>query len=112
MRLKRYPERTCVACRTSRQKRALLRVVRTPDGRMEIDETGRAPGRGAYLCADGGCWQTALERNALGRALEVPMPAELRARLQAGRELAEGVREAAPSARIATTSEGDVIGQE
>lgn len=79
---------------------------------MEIDETGRAPGRGAYLCADGGCWQTALERNALGRALEVPVPAELRARLGPGGGLAAGAREAAPDARIGATSEGDVIGQE
>lgn len=100
--MKRYPERTCVACRTSRQKRELLRIVRSPDGRMEIDESGRAPGRGAYLCADGGCWQTALERNALGRALEAPVPAELRARLAAGPGMEE--RTASPSASIAATT--------
>lgn len=94
-----------MACRTGRQKRALIRIVRSPDGRMEMDETGRSPGRGAYLCADGGCWRAALERNALGRALGVPVPAELRARLEAG------ARDASPRARM-TMNEGDAIGQE
>jgi predicted RNA-binding protein YlxR (DUF448 family) len=72
-----------VACRTSRPKRDLVRVVRTPDGRVELDETGRAAGRGAYLCRDAACWNTALDRGALGRALEVPLPAELREALRA-----------------------------
>ncbi|HEV8546795.1 MAG TPA: YlxR family protein [Candidatus Limnocylindrales bacterium] len=78
------PTRSCVACRTARPKRELVRVVRTPDGRVTIDETGRAAGRGAYLCRDAGCWTTGLERGALGRALETPLPAELREALQAG----------------------------
>jgi predicted RNA-binding protein YlxR (DUF448 family) len=72
-----------VACRTSRQKRELVRIVRSPDGRIDIDETGRAPGRGAYLCADGGCWDQALASNALGRALATPVPDALRVRLEA-----------------------------
>ena len=52
-------------------------------GRVTIDETGRLAGRGAYLCRDAGCWTTALERGALGRALEAPLPAELRESLLA-----------------------------
>jgi len=51
---------------------------------MQIDETGRRAGRGAYLCRDAGCWTIAAERGALGRALEAPVPAELRAALMAG----------------------------
>jgi uncharacterized protein len=43
-----------------------------------MDETGRAAGRGAYLCRDAGCWRTAIEKGALGRALEAPLSAELR----------------------------------
>jgi len=73
-----------VACRTSREKRDLVRVVRTPDGQMKIDETGRLAGRGAYLCRDAGCWTLAATRGALGRALEAPVPAELREALAAG----------------------------
>ena len=51
---------------------------------MQIDETGRRAGRGAYLCRDAGCWTLAAERGALGRALAAPVPAELRAALMAG----------------------------
>jgi uncharacterized protein len=45
---------------------------------LKIDDTGRLAGRGAYLCRDQACWTTALERGALGRALEAPVTAELR----------------------------------
>lgn len=76
--LRRRPVRTCVACRSAREKRDLVRVVRTPDGRVLLDATGRAPGRGAYLCADGSCWVTALKRSALERALGVPLSDEVR----------------------------------
>ena len=78
------PSRSCVACRTSRPKRELVRVVRTPDGRVLIDESGRLAGRGAYLCRDGACWRIAHERGALARALNITVPEELRAVLAAG----------------------------
>jgi len=73
-----------VACRTARTKRELVRLVRTPGGTIELDPTGRVAGRGAYLCADGGCWETALRRGALARALGGPLPAKIRAALEAG----------------------------
>jgi predicted RNA-binding protein YlxR (DUF448 family) len=73
-----------VACRTGRPKRELLRVVRTPDRRVLIDETGRLAGRGAYVCRDGACLKTAIEKGALARALETPLSPELRAALEAG----------------------------
>ena len=57
---RRVPTRSCVACRTARAKRELVRIVRTPDGELKIDETGRLAGRGAYLCRDAACWTTAL----------------------------------------------------
>jgi predicted RNA-binding protein YlxR (DUF448 family) len=66
-----------VACRTPRSKRELLRVVRTPSGEVVVDPTGRLPGRGAYLCRDAACWEVAGRRNALERALKVPVPASL-----------------------------------
>lgn len=57
MKRKHVPQRTCVACRQVRSKRDLIRVVRAPDGRVCIDETGKAHGRGAYLCRDRACWE-------------------------------------------------------
>ena len=72
-----HPTRTCVACRTPRQKRELLRVVRTPGGAIVLDPTGRAPGRGAYVCADAACQAAALTKGALRRALAVAIPAGL-----------------------------------
>ena len=75
-----------------------MRIVRTPGGQLTIDETGRVAGRGAYLCRDAGCWTTALGRGGLGRALEVPIPAELREALRAG------------AAMMMTTDEGGAGG--
>jgi predicted RNA-binding protein YlxR (DUF448 family) len=81
---RRPPIRTCVACRTERAKGELIRVVRTPSGPVTLDPTGRLPGRGAYLCADGSCWRLALKRSALDRALGVALPPEVRLQLEQG----------------------------
>jgi predicted RNA-binding protein YlxR (DUF448 family) len=72
-----------VACRTERQKRDLVRIVRTPDKQIVLDPTGKLSGRGAYLCADGACWTGALKKRAIERALEAPLPAALREHLAA-----------------------------
>jgi uncharacterized protein len=87
---RKLPQRTCVACRTTRPKRELVRIVRAPDGDVTIDATGRANGRGAYLCADGGCWPQALKKSAIERALSTPLPAALRAQLEQGQAPAGG----------------------
>ncbi len=79
-----FPMRTCVACKTERQKREFVRIVRAPDGIVSMDATGRANGRGAYLCADGSCWAAALKKKSVERALSAPLPAELRAALARG----------------------------
>ncbi len=65
------PQRTCVACRRTDAKRGLVRIVRLPEGRVAVDPTGKHAGRGAYLCADQMCWETALKRRALERALKI-----------------------------------------
>ncbi|MDQ3938392.1 MAG: YlxR family protein [Chloroflexota bacterium] len=87
---RRYPVRTCVACRTERQKRELMRIVRAPDGTVSVDPTGRAAGRGAYLCADPSCWPAALKKSSIERALSAPLPADLRGRLEQGQSLLPG----------------------
>jgi uncharacterized protein len=81
---KRFPMRTCVACRTERQKREFVRIVRTPEGTVNLDNTGRANGRGAYLCADGSCWAAALKKKSIERALSAPLTPEVRAYLEGG----------------------------
>ena len=75
-RRKHVPYRTCVACRTSRPKRDLIRIVRTPDDRVIVDERGKENGRGAYLCAQRVCWTEALKRRHLSRALRVDLSSE------------------------------------
>ncbi len=65
----REPKRTCVGCRTAESKGSLLRIARSPDGVVTLDESGSAPGRGAYVHRDRGCVESALARGALWRAL-------------------------------------------
>jgi predicted RNA-binding protein YlxR (DUF448 family) len=72
-----------VACRTTRDKRELLRVVRAPGGGVAADPTGRLPGRGAYVCRDLDCITNAIRRGTLSRALETPVPAGLQDELAA-----------------------------
>jgi predicted RNA-binding protein YlxR (DUF448 family) len=69
----------CVVCRTTRDKRALIRVVRTVDRSMSVDPSGRRSGRGAYVCSGGTCGQIAIAKASLSRALGVPLSAEVRA---------------------------------
>ena len=81
---RRVPSRTCVACRTVRPKRELMRVVRTPAGEIILDASGRAPGRGAYVCRTTECLDKAIAKGALSRALTTPLPADLRDALVGG----------------------------
>ena len=70
-RKKHVPQRTCVVCRTVQSKRELVRIVRTPEGPLVIDETGKQNGRGAYLCRQRSCWEAALNGRQLGKALNI-----------------------------------------
>ncbi|MCC6174094.1 MAG: YlxR family protein [Chloroflexi bacterium] len=83
MTLRHTPERTCVACRSQRPKREMVRVVRAPDGSVSVDPTGKKSGRGAYLCLRADCWQAALKRHALERALKTELSAADREALAA-----------------------------
>ena len=77
------PQRTCIGCRTTSAKRGFVRLVRTADGRVVIDPTGKQAGRGAYLCAQPACWEQAVRRDALSRALKVTLAPPDRAALEA-----------------------------
>ena len=71
MRTRHVPLRTCVACRTKTDKRQLVRIVRGTSGDVAPDPTGRAPGRGAYLCPRLECWEVGTAKGRLGRALKL-----------------------------------------
>jgi uncharacterized protein len=82
---KHIPQRTCIACKTTKPKRELLRVVRTPDGHVRLDnERGKLPGRGAYLCAKRSCWEIALHKGRMEHEFEMSaLPDDDRAQLEA-----------------------------
>jgi predicted RNA-binding protein YlxR (DUF448 family) len=82
-RQKHIPQRTCIACKQVRPKRELIRVVRTPDGHVELDPTSKKSGRGAYVCARRSCWNIVLHKGKLEREFETTLSAEDRAALEA-----------------------------
>ena len=72
--VRHVPKRQCVACRQMRPKRELVRVVRTPAGDVRVDMTGKASGRGAYVCPADECADLAVRDRRLEHALEVSIP--------------------------------------
>lgn len=77
MRTKKVPLRKCVACQEMMPKKELIRIVRTPDLEILIDPTGKASGRGAYICAKEECLQLAKKNKGLERALKHNITEEL-----------------------------------
>jgi predicted RNA-binding protein YlxR (DUF448 family) len=77
------PERTCIACRRKRPKWDLDRIVRTPEGAVEVDSRGKRSGRGAYLCRLRDCWEAGLTKKKIDHALKADIAAEQRAALLA-----------------------------
>jgi predicted RNA-binding protein YlxR (DUF448 family) len=70
------PQRTCVSCGTTTGKRELIRVVRSPQGSVRPDPSGKAAGRGAYVCSQPECWEQAVKKGRLERSLHVKLSAE------------------------------------
>ena len=81
--------RRCVACRRERAPREMLRVVRTPDGQVVLDEQGKTSGRGAYVCPEPQCVALCLKRRLLEKSLKCSVPAEVQAKLRAAVNLGE-----------------------
>ena len=94
--VKKIPQRQCVGCREMKDKKALLRVVKAPDGTVSLDFGGKKPGRGAYVCHDVACLQKARKTRALERAfdtaiaLEISIPAEVYDAMEAELRGADG----------------------
>ena len=71
--LRKKPQRSCVACRTTDNKQQLIRFVRTKEGEVFCDASGRHAGRGAYLCFEQRCFDEARKKHLLDRALKVKL---------------------------------------
>lgn len=79
---RKIPERTCIGCLQVRPKKELMRIVRTPEGIIGLDPTGKRPGRGAYVCPHVDCVRKAARGHRLERALEHAVSPELLIRLE------------------------------
>ncbi len=77
MKVKKVPQRKCVGCNEMKDKKALLRIVRSPEGEISLDLTGKKNGRGAYVCPDAACITKAVKEKRLERALEKPISEEV-----------------------------------
>ncbi|MGI6452075.1 MAG: RNase P modulator RnpM [Syntrophomonadaceae bacterium] len=71
---RKIPQRMCVGCREMKNKKELIRVVRTPEGNIEPDSTGKRSGRGAYICPNMECFTSAFKGKRLQKALEHEIP--------------------------------------
>ena len=78
---KKIPMRMCVGCREMKPKKELIRVVKSPADEISVDRTGKAAGRGAYVCKSAACMKKAQKIKALDRALEIKIPDEVYDRL-------------------------------
>ena len=79
---KKIPQRQCMGCRERKEKREMIRVVRSPEGEISLDFRGKAPGRGAYICPKMDCLKRAIKAKSLDRSLDTAIPEEIYARLE------------------------------
>ena len=70
MKTRKIPMRKCMGCQEMKSKKELIRIVRTPEGQIVIDKTGKKSGRGAYICPQMECLEKAIRHKAVERALE------------------------------------------
>ncbi len=82
MSAKKIPMRMCTACREMKPKRELVRVVKTPEGEIRLDLTGKLNGRGAYICRNAECFKKAEKSNAFSRAFSCEVSKEIYAELE------------------------------
>ena len=85
---RKIPQRQCVGCRVMKDKKALVRVVKTPENEVVLDLTGKKSGRGAYVCPAMECLKKARKSRALERAFELAIPDEVYDAMEAQMEQA------------------------
>ncbi len=72
--MKKQPLRQCTGCGEMKPKAELVRVVKTPDGKVQLDRSGKLNGRGAYICRDPECYKKAVKAKRLERSFSMPIP--------------------------------------
>ena len=80
--MKKIPQRSCVVCRTKKDKNELIRIVKNQTNEINIDESGKKPGKGAYICDSIECLEKGIKTKALSRALELEIPNEIYEKLR------------------------------
>ncbi len=79
---KKIPQRKCLGCMISKNKGELIRIAKTSDGYIFCDETGKAEGRGAYICKSAQCLAKAIKAGRFARAFSSEIPREVYKRLE------------------------------
>lgn len=87
---KKVPIRTCLGCGEPKEKKSLIRVVRSPEGELSVDITGKKSGRGAYICPNPECLKKAKKAKRLEKAFECQIPDEVWQKLESQMEEATG----------------------
>ncbi|MDD4413277.1 MAG: YlxR family protein [Oscillospiraceae bacterium] len=82
VRAKKVPLRMCTGCGEMKPKRELVRIVKSPEGEIALDKSGRMPGRGAYVCPNRECLKAARKARRLEKAFSCAIPAEVYNRLE------------------------------
>lgn len=82
MKVKKIPLRMCTGCMEMKPKKELIRVVKSPEGEVSVDLTGKKSGRGAYICKDKECLEKAFKAKRLSRNLDVAINEEIYNRLR------------------------------
>ncbi len=79
---KKKPERMCIGCMERKPKTELIRIVKSKDGEVSLDKTGKKSGRGAYICNNIECFKKAKKKNAFNRALQIQIDDELYSKIE------------------------------
>lgn len=82
MKVKKIPQRKCIACNDRNDKKGLIRIVKNKDGEIFLDPTSKANGRGAYICRDMECLEKAIKTKALNRAFKTEISNEVYEKLK------------------------------
>lgn len=83
MKVKKISQRTCIGCGETHNKKEMVRIVRSPEGEVSLDRSGKKPGRGAYVCPNPACIEKAFQSKSLEKALQVKVPPETKEALLA-----------------------------
>ena len=82
MSIRKFPQRQCIGCGEMKNKKEMIRVLKTPEGEFTLDSTGRKNGRGAYVCPSAECLGKAIKSKGLERSFKMASPKEIYEKLE------------------------------